>query len=82
MTAKTVKAKEKWLEHSKQTGKPIICALCLQPISPSGDKLRGHLTADHIITVFAGGTNAQSNLQPAHSWCNGRRMENTMEWVS
>lgn len=39
------------------------------------------MTVDHIITVQAGGTLAQSNLQPAHGWCNNKRMNNSMEWV-
>lgn len=57
----------------KQEAVGIICALCGEPISKSGDKGKGSLTADHIIPKSMGGTYAKTNLQPAHLICNRQR---------
>lgn len=81
MSLKIAKIKIKWREESERTGKPIICALCLCEIHKGGTKRKGHLTADHIITVYAGGKDNVDNLQPAHERCNRIRSEHTMEWV-
>lgn len=66
------KVKTKW-KYKMKAGIVIKCAICKEPISPGGDKSKGHLTADHIIPKALGGTDAKENLQPAHSSCNAKR---------
>jgi hypothetical protein len=45
-------------------GKDTICALCGKP---------GANTADHIISLMAGGDHSLENLQPAHQRCNSKK---------
>jgi len=59
------------------------CALCHKPMLyeedfPPDQRERWWLhpmaaTADHIVLVADGGTNALSNLRPAHRSCNSKR---------
>jgi 5-methylcytosine-specific restriction endonuclease McrA len=44
------------------------CWLCGKPATPDDP-----LTADHVIPIDEGGTNARTNLRAAHSSCNSRR---------
>lgn len=41
------------------------CALCKSPI-----RRKKHLTLDHVVPKFHGGTDDIHNLQITHSWCN------------
>lgn len=60
-----------------------VCALCGRPMLfredfPPDERGRWWLhpkaaTADHIILVADGGTDALSNLRPAHRGCNSKR---------
>lgn len=57
---------------------PPICALCDGPIDLTlnyRDPMAW--TLDHIIPINVGGTNARSNLQPAHRSCNGAKGDGT-----
>lgn len=47
------------------------CHLCLKP---------GATTADHIVPRSKGGSDAISNLRPAHGRCNYRRGDRSIEW--
>lgn len=58
-----------------------ICALCGEPIDPSLKGLHPmRATRDHIIPRSEKGSNALSNLQLAHSVCNGRRGNASLDW--
>ncbi len=61
MTNYNMNSAQKRRIKEKMKGKP--CGICGKPIN-------GLLTIDHIIPKAKGGTNAQSNLQPAHFKCN------------
>lgn len=63
---------KKW-RFKQAAGVDVICGICDEPISKGGDKGKGALTVDHIIPKSLGGTNDNSNLQPAHAKCNRLR---------
>lgn len=48
-------------QFEKQEG---LCAICRQPL----DQTR--LSIDHIVPLYLGGTNEESNLQLTHRLCN------------
>lgn len=50
-----------------------LCWICLFPLGShsSHDHLRK--SADHVIPRSSGGTSCQSNIRPAHRWCNSHR---------
>ena len=48
-----------------------VCYICGKPIDLTLhylDPMAG--TADHVLAVYNGGTNEESNLRPAHRSCN------------
>lgn len=62
---------KKW--KFKQAAVGIDCWICEEPILRSGNKGKGHLTADHVVPKALGGTDAKENLKPAHAKCNHKR---------
>lgn len=56
-----------------------ICGICERAIDLSITNYRDPMawTLDHIVPVAVGGTNAVSNLQPAHRSCNGAKGDGT-----
>lgn len=54
--------------YSKYNG---ICQICGRPVN------RAEMTIDHIVPLAKGGTNEESNLQPAHEYCNQIKSCNT-----
>ena len=60
------KLKKEWHEQCRE--KTLFCWLCGQLILREAD-----ISVDHVIPRAKGGTNAETNLQPAHSLCNSIR---------
>ena len=54
--------------YSKYNG---ICQICGKPVN------KAEMTIDHIIPLAKGGSNEESNLQPAHEYCNQIKSCNT-----
>lgn len=52
-----------------------VCWLCGKPIdlTITDPYDPGYGTADHVLPVAQGGSDALSNLRPAHRGCNARR---------
>jgi 5-methylcytosine-specific restriction endonuclease McrA len=53
--------------------KGLICGICGLPILRGVGKDPGHLTFDHILALNHGGDHVASNIQPAHTDCNGAK---------
>lgn len=62
--------KKEWHEQCRE--KTLLCWLCGQLILKESE-----ISVDHVIPRSKGGTNVETNLQPAHILCNNIR--DTME---
>jgi len=67
-----IQAREEYLADMR--GSYCLCRLCGRKITKAK-----HLTIDHKIPLFHGGTDNPKNLQPAHKNCNKDRGSNFLE---
>jgi hypothetical protein len=64
--------KGRWVVICERDG--FVCHICREPIDrelPTNHKMAG--TVDHIVALVDGGSDHDSNLLPAHRFCNSRR---------
>lgn len=60
-----------YLELLKQKG--FVCGICGHKIQKGPGKRPDSLCFDHIIPISRGGKHIATNIQPAHSFCNGSK---------
>lgn len=65
--------KRRWLVLLRK--KQLYCVLCGLLIDSAKD-----LSADHLTPKAKGGLSIESNLAPAHKWCNHAKADHSLEY--
>lgn len=68
--ARGTHTKEEWEDLKEEFGQRCVCCGADEP-----------LAKDHIVPIYAGGSDAISNLQPLCSSCNSSKGPDDFNWV-